>query len=130
MEVGTFILLGVVLVIQVYATMIYNNLVRLKHNVSQSWSNIDVLLRRRHDQDEWKIVRHSAKLRMQQEFRERAQQPELHILARPEDGRHPYPLSIYPQDRLTRRYRLHAYLSLAGFFSTAAVVAWLLQQAR
>ncbi|HEY9199261.1 MAG TPA: LemA family protein [Gammaproteobacteria bacterium] len=30
--------------------MIYNNLVALKHNVSKSWSNIDVLLKQRHDE--------------------------------------------------------------------------------
>lgn len=80
------------------------------------------------DQDEWKIVRHSAKLHAQQELRERAQQPEIHILARPEDKRHPYLLSIYPQDQLTKRYRLRAYLSLAGFFLAGAAAAWLLQQ--
>lgn len=28
----------------------YNNLVRLKHNVAQAWSNIDVLLKQRHDE--------------------------------------------------------------------------------
>ena len=27
-----------------------NNLVRLKHNVSQAWSNIDVLMKQRHDE--------------------------------------------------------------------------------
>lgn len=50
MEISTFVVLGVVLVVIVYAIMIYNNLVRLKHNVSQSWSNIDVLLKQRHDE--------------------------------------------------------------------------------
>jgi LemA protein len=30
--------------------MLYNNLVRLKHNVSRAWSNIDVLLKQRHDE--------------------------------------------------------------------------------
>lgn len=50
MEISTFILLGVVLVVLVYGIMIYNNLVRLKHNVSQAWSNIDVLLKQRHDE--------------------------------------------------------------------------------
>ena len=50
MEIGTFIFFGFVLVIVVYAVMIYNNLVRLKHNVSQAWSNIDVLLKQRHDE--------------------------------------------------------------------------------
>jgi LemA protein len=29
---------------------IYNHLVRLKHNVSKAWSNIDVLLKQRHDE--------------------------------------------------------------------------------
>jgi len=33
-----------------YAVVIYNNLVRLKHNVSRAWSNIQVLLKQRHDE--------------------------------------------------------------------------------
>lgn len=33
-----------------YAVLIYNNLVRLKHNVSKSWSNIDVSLKQRHEE--------------------------------------------------------------------------------
>jgi len=50
MGTGTFIVLGAVLVVVVYAIMIYNGLVNLKHTVSQSWSNIDVLLKQRHDE--------------------------------------------------------------------------------
>jgi len=50
MEISSFIVIGIVLVIVVYAIMIYNNLVSLKHNVSQAWSNIDVLLKQRHDE--------------------------------------------------------------------------------
>lgn len=34
----------------IYVIVIYNNLVWLKHNVSKAWSNIDVLLRQRHDE--------------------------------------------------------------------------------
>lgn len=34
----------------IYVIVIYNNLVRLKHNVSKAWSNIDVLLRQRHEE--------------------------------------------------------------------------------
>jgi LemA protein len=34
----------------VYFILIYNNLVTLKHNVSKAWSNIDVLLKQRHDE--------------------------------------------------------------------------------
>ena len=33
-----------------YVVSIYNHLVRLKHNVSKAWSNIDVLLKQRHDE--------------------------------------------------------------------------------
>lgn len=34
----------------IYAIQIYNRLVSLKHNVSKAWSNIDVLLKQRHDE--------------------------------------------------------------------------------
>ncbi|GAB4347339.1 MAG: LemA family protein [Gammaproteobacteria bacterium] len=50
MDVGTFVVLGVVGAILLYGIVIYNNLVRLKHNVSKAWSNIDVLLKQRHDE--------------------------------------------------------------------------------
>jgi LemA protein len=50
MAISTFIFLGIVVVVLVYGVMIYNNLVRLKHNVAQAWSNIDVLLKQRHDE--------------------------------------------------------------------------------
>ncbi len=36
--------------IVVWAIILYNGLVVLKHNVSQAWSNIDVLLKQRHDE--------------------------------------------------------------------------------
>ncbi len=79
------------------------------------------------DQDEWKILRHSAKLHAQAEHRERAKQPDIHIMEKPQDGQHPYLLSVYPQDQLTKRYRLHAYLFLAGFFVAGSIAAWLLK---
>jgi LemA protein len=50
MEISTFIFIGVIAAVLIYAIMIYNNLVQLKHNVSQAWSNIDVLLKQRHDE--------------------------------------------------------------------------------
>ena len=50
MEVGTFIFWGVIAVIIVYTITIYNNLVSLKHGVNKAWSNIDVLLKQRHDE--------------------------------------------------------------------------------
>ncbi len=45
-----FIGLGVVAVLLLYAVVIYNALVNLKHAVSKSWSNIDVLLKQRNEE--------------------------------------------------------------------------------
>lgn len=50
MEPGTLITLAIIAVVIFYIISIYNNLVRLKYNVSQAWSNIDVLLKQRHDE--------------------------------------------------------------------------------
>ncbi len=50
MEVFMFIVLGAAVVVIGYFVTIYNNLVRLKHNVSKAWANIDVLLKQRHDE--------------------------------------------------------------------------------
>ncbi|MFN2309999.1 MAG: LemA family protein [Gammaproteobacteria bacterium] len=47
---GWIIFLIVVAIVVLYGIVIYNNLVALKHNVAKSWSNIDVLLKQRHDE--------------------------------------------------------------------------------
>ncbi|MCP5325592.1 MAG: LemA family protein [Oceanospirillaceae bacterium] len=50
MSVNTWIFIAVIMVAIIYAVMIYNALVALKHNVSKAWANIDVLLKQRHDE--------------------------------------------------------------------------------
>jgi LemA protein len=50
MSMSAMILLAVAVVIVIYAIMIYNGLVQLKHAVSKSWANIDVLLKQRHEE--------------------------------------------------------------------------------
>ena len=50
MTVFSFILLGLLILLAGYAITLYNNLVALKHRVVQAWSNIDVLLKQRHDE--------------------------------------------------------------------------------
>jgi LemA protein len=42
--------LGIFAALFLYAVTMYNNFVRLKNNVAQAWSNIDVLLKQRHDE--------------------------------------------------------------------------------
>ena len=49
MIVGIVVLLLLV-IIAGYIVSIYNSLVRLKHNIDKSWSNIDVLLKQRTDE--------------------------------------------------------------------------------
>ncbi|MCU0734226.1 MAG: LemA family protein [Methylotetracoccus sp.] len=44
------VLLGILVLAVLYLIMIYNRLVSLKHEVAKAWSNIDVLLRQRHDE--------------------------------------------------------------------------------
>ena len=50
MSVTSFVVLGLIAATVLYGVMIYNNLVRLKHTVTRNWSNIDVLLKQRHDE--------------------------------------------------------------------------------
>ncbi|MEH6566159.1 MAG: LemA family protein [Halopseudomonas sp.] len=50
MELTTLIILVVLAVALIYAIMLYNQLVSVKHAVSQAWANIDVLLRQRHEE--------------------------------------------------------------------------------
>lgn len=39
-----------VVALLIYAVQVYNRLVQLRNNVAQAWSNIDVLLKQRHDE--------------------------------------------------------------------------------
>jgi LemA protein len=50
MGIVSLLVLGVIVVAAVYAVMIYNGLVQVKHTVSKAWANIDVLLKQRHDE--------------------------------------------------------------------------------
>ncbi len=47
---GTYIVLGIIAALLIYGIIIFNGLVAIKHNISKSWSNIDVLLKQRHDE--------------------------------------------------------------------------------
>ena len=50
MGIGSIIFLAIIVILAGYFIVIYNNLVNLKHAVSKAWSNIDVLLKQRHDE--------------------------------------------------------------------------------
>lgn len=50
MSIISLLLLGGLAVVVGYVIVIYNGLVQLKHGVAKAWSNIDVLLKQRHDE--------------------------------------------------------------------------------
>lgn len=50
MSLGSVAVLVVIVLLAGYVVQLYNALVRLKHGVTKAWSNIDVLLRQRHDE--------------------------------------------------------------------------------
>ncbi len=50
MSVTAIVLLALIAIALLYGVVIYNNLVRLKHNIAKAWANIDVLLKQRHDE--------------------------------------------------------------------------------
>lgn len=50
MSVSAALLSAALVVLLAYGVIVYNGLVRLKHNVARAWSNIDVLLKQRHDE--------------------------------------------------------------------------------
>lgn len=50
MSLSLVVILAVSTLCAAYAVILYNGLVRLKHGVGKAWSNIDVLLRQRHEE--------------------------------------------------------------------------------
>lgn len=45
-----FVLLGLLAIAILYTILVYNRLVNLKHDTAKAWSNIEVLLKQRHDE--------------------------------------------------------------------------------
>jgi LemA protein len=50
MQIGSIVILIAAIALLLYGVAIYNGLVSLKHNIAKAWSNIDVLLKQRHDE--------------------------------------------------------------------------------
>lgn len=50
MSLPAIVIAVLLVVLALYAIIVYNSLVGVKHNVSKAWANIDVLLKQRHDE--------------------------------------------------------------------------------
>lgn len=79
------------------------------------------------DMKEWDAARRMGLQRVRQEHVQRAvETPDLHLVAKPRDGR-PYILSGIPQAKLVRRYRRYAFAGTALAAAGAAFCVWALQ---
>jgi LemA protein len=50
LDIIIYISLAGIAIVFIYGIMLYNSLVDIKHSVAQAWSNIDILLKQRHDE--------------------------------------------------------------------------------
>lgn len=78
------------------------------------------------DQDEWQLVRQAAQREVEKELGELQAQPEVNIISNPPDGKL-FLISNLSQKSLRRRYLLWTWLHLLIFFSSLAVMGWIMQ---
>ena len=74
MDIASILFWTVVVGVSIYVVSIYNHLVRIKHNVSKAWSNIDVLLKQRHDEIPKLVETCKQYMKFEQETLERVMQ--------------------------------------------------------
>jgi len=86
MDISTFLVLGAIVLTAIYAVTIYNGLVNLKHAVSKAWSNIDVLLKQRHDELPKLVETCKQYMQYEQETLERVMQARSAVSAARQQG--------------------------------------------
>jgi hypothetical protein len=77
------------------------------------------------DAREWENVRKVAAYFVRKKQMSRKTQPVTHLMSRPENSKQPFLLSTQPQHEMTRRYKLFAMGSFAGFLSVGSLAAWM-----
>lgn len=83
---GNIVVLGVLTMAALYGIVLYNHLVALKHNVDQAWSNIDVLLKQRHDELPKLVETCKQYMQYEQETLEKVMQARAQVSAARERG--------------------------------------------
>ena len=78
------------------------------------------------DQAEWEAARRVALEQVRADHVERSLDPDLHVLSKP-PNRRPFILSTLTQERMTRRYRTWATLSLGAALLSGSLCAYILQ---
>ena len=78
------------------------------------------------DLQEWELARQAAHKEVLKSQRERFNRPMTNIMAKPEDSRRPFLLSVMPQDGMARRMRYYAIGAFFGFLLSGGAATWLL----
>lgn len=81
MGIFAIVVLGLLAVLAIYGIMIFNHLVTLKHNVAKAWSNIDVLLKQRHEELPKLVETCKQYMKFEQETLERVMQARARVQA-------------------------------------------------
>lgn len=79
MMLGSLIVPVIIFLIVVYGVFIFNQLVKLKHNVGKAWSNIDILLKQRHDELPKLVETCRQYMKFEQETLEKVMQARSHV---------------------------------------------------
>lgn len=77
------------------------------------------------DMEEWETVRRAAHQEVLKNHAERARAPASNLMERTHDSRRPYLLSVLPQQRMVRRFRLYAALSALLFLLAGTATVWM-----
>jgi hypothetical protein len=80
------------------------------------------------DMNEWLLARQAAKREITRKMREAHAQPDLNIIAKPNDGKL-FLISNFASEKLSRRYLFWSWAHVVVFFGSLAGISWLLQLA-
>lgn len=80
------------------------------------------------DMKEWMLARAAAKREVHKMIRVAQEQPDTHIISRPDDGKLFLVSNVLP-DKLSRRYLIWAWTHLFMFLAALGGIGWLLQSA-
>lgn len=104
-------------------------------NLINDWKQDQELLKKRFDtnkdghidQEEWEVARQEAQSEAQRIYDQLVLEPDMNIIAKPNDPIQPFIISAYSQAALIQKYRRSAYLALIVCVGCVAVVGWLVR---
>lgn len=78
-------------------------------------------------QDEWEAARVEAQSQAQQLFHEQSIEPDVNLIAKPDNAQYPFIISVHPQALLIKKYRYTTYTAFVISVMLIGYIAWLVQ---